>query len=318
MELNLNADLSLLAQHAFQKPKQQAALLQDIHCLLAKSKHAHAHESLYLLRTWLLKAWTLWTPDIIGLAEYVCDQLRTTNQIEPKLRSVLTKLQAMPDEQVHEIISDTERAMSVGDFDWCLTDSAKAKFLAAEKQTIADPRLRALWEEMKLLHNVEEWRNPKGILRRRMNMERNFRSLDSKFKWETDRDKFQLDFDLLCANFCLHGYEGEKPLLQKLCVYPTSRSVVIDVPRYWSLDYRRDLRWPAINALLRVWGMLRQGEKMSLARAEREELKRLAKILEVEARKQRIKGEARYAYIAKRLALPPGTDERVIRRLLEG
>ena len=159
--------------------------------------------------------------------------------------------------------------------------------------------------------------NKSGIIRRRFRMERNFLPQEMQFRWETDEDKFRVEFDLFCDNHCLHGYEGSKPLLTKLAVYPTHSGIVMSVPRYWSLDYRRDLNWKAINALLRAWDIPRQGEKMSLSRAERTEQKRLAAKYDAEARDLGITGAARYDYITAKLGLPVGTDGRVIRKLLE-
>ena len=39
--------------------------------------------------------------------------------------------------------------------------------------------------------------------------------------------------------------EGEKPLLLKLSVNLTPFSTLIEVPKYWSFDPKRDLTWGA-------------------------------------------------------------------------
>jgi hypothetical protein len=316
MELNLTADLKELEQRAFNLQKQQAALLTDLHELLARPDCASVHEWLFLLRTWILSTYSLWAPDVIGMAQFVCKQVRATGQIDPKLISVLRKMRAMPNEEVQEMVSENEHAMAVGDFNWCLTDSAQGKYAAAEKQVIADPALKADWEQFNRDHNVALYRNSAGIVRRRMDMERNFRTRESKFRWETDEDKFRVDFDVLCNLYSLHGFEGEKPLLQKLCVYATPRGLTIELPRWWSLDFRRDLKMSDITRLLKAWGSLRQGEKMSVARVERTALQRRARHFAAAAEKQKLTGLALLAYVRDKVKMHPDTELRVVRRLL--
>lgn len=317
MELNLAADLAELAKRGFPSQKKQIRLLQDIHSLLANPDFAYAHDTLYLMRTWLLKACTFWVQDLVGMANYICDVVRSRGQLDEKLLAVLREMRRMPPQAVHDTIAKVEEAMAVGDYDWCLTDSAQGKFQAATKIKLADPKLHADFAELDRLHGVDQYRNPAGIVRRRFRMERNFLPMEMRFKWGTDKDKFQVAFDLFCDNHSLHGYEGPTALLQKLAVYPTHRSVVFDMPRYWSLDQRRDLNWKAINALLRAWDMPRQGEKMSFTRAERTEQKQLARKYAAEAKTLGITGPARIEYITAKLGLQYGTDARVIRRLLE-
>ncbi len=317
MELNLAADLAELAQRGFPSQKKQSPLVQELHCLLANPKYAFAHESLYLLRTWLLKASTFWSPDLVGMTRYVCDVVRSRGQLDEKLLAVLRSMRNLPAVEVHDTIAKVEEAMARGDYDWCLTKGALKKFAAAEKIKLADPQLHADFAELDRLHGIDQYRNSAGIVRRRFRMERNFLPLDMRFKWETDEDKFRIAWDIFCDNHCLYGYEGPKALLEKLAVYPTKNSVHMAMPRYWSLDQRRDLNWKAITALLRAWNMPRQGEKMSFSRAERLEQKRLARKYDAEARKLGITGPARFEYITAKLGLPDGTDPRIIRRLLE-
>ena len=317
MKLNLAADLAELAKRGFPSQRKQAELLKKIHSLLANPDYAYAHEALYLLRTWLLKACTFWAPDLVGMAKYVCDVVCSRGQLDEKLLGVLRSMRHFPPDPVHDIIAKVEEAMARGDYDWCLTKSALEKFAGAEKIKLADPQLHADYAELDRLHGVDQYRNPAGMIRRRFRMERNFLPEESRFKWETDEDKFRVAWQIFCENHCLYGYEGSKPLLEKLAVYPTKNTIYMSMPRYWSIDHRRDLNWKAITALLKAWDIPRQGEKMSVSRAERAAQAQLAKKYDAEAKKIGITGPARYEYIIAKLGLSEHTDHRMIRRLLE-
>src|SRR5256885_3182665 len=61
----------------------------------------------------------------------------------------------------------------------------------------------------------------------------------------------------------------DRPLLQKLSVNLTAFSTMIEVPKYWSFDPKRDLKWGAVTKLHRMREVRRQGPKLSPSRAAR-------------------------------------------------
>src|SRR4051812_32121769 len=124
MKLNLAADLAELAKRGFPSQRKQTGPLQEMHCLLANPDYAHAHEVLYLMRTWLLKASTFWAPDLVGMIKYVCTVVRSGGQLDEKLLALLRSMRKFPPDRVHHIIAKVEEAMACGDYDWCLTKSA--------------------------------------------------------------------------------------------------------------------------------------------------------------------------------------------------
>src|SRR5206468_10075651 len=128
---------------------------------------------------------------------------------------------------------------------------------------------KAEWGRLKTEFAVEEYRNPAGIIRRRMVQERNFRPAGWKFSWETEEQRFQNVFDAFCHRWDRYGMEGDKPLLLKLSVNLTPFSTMIEVPRYWSFDPKRDLKWGAVTKLHRMREVRRQGPKLSPSRAAR-------------------------------------------------
>jgi len=97
--------------------------------------------------------------------------------------------------------------------------------------------------------------------------ERNFRTNDWKFSWRTEAERFQLVFDAFCHRWDLYGIEWDRPLLLKLSVNLTPFSTMIEVPRYWSFDPKRDLKWGAVTKLHRMREVRRQGPKLSPSRA---------------------------------------------------
>jgi len=126
-----------------------------------------------------------------------------------------------------------------------------------------------------------------------MVQERNFRPSDWKFSWGTEAQRFQNVFDAFCHRWNLYGMERKKtsnfklqtsgkpqnsnlkenanaaeesedrPLLLKLSVNLTPFSTMIEVPKYWSFDPKRDLKWGAVTKLHRMREVPRQGPKLS-------------------------------------------------------
>ena len=97
-----------------------------------------------------------------------------------------------------------------------------------------------------------------------MVQERSFRPRGWEFSWRTQRNRFDAVFDAFCHRWILYGMEGDRPLLQKLSINVTPFGTMIFIPRYWSFDQKRDLRWGAIMKLHRSRGVPRQGEKLGL------------------------------------------------------
>ena len=109
---------------------------------------------------------------------------------------------------------------------------------------------------------------------------------------------------------------GDQPLLLKLTANLTPFGTMIFIPAYWSFDPKRDLIWRTITALHKARGAAKQGPKFSANQlAAREEAIRAAKFAK-EANMLKLKGEARIAWMLKRLGKDSRTDERQLRRIL--
>ena len=107
-----------------------------------------------------------------------------------------------------------------------------------------------------------------------------------------------------------------KPLLLKLSVNLTPFSTIIEVPKYWSFDPKRDLKWGAVTKLHRMRQVKRQGPKLSLGRSARREEAERGRALWEEASRAGLKGERRKQWVMERLGWDARTDESRLRRLL--
>jgi hypothetical protein len=213
-------------------------------------------------------------------------------------------------------IAEYEHAVKTGSYESLI--AAQFKFDSMEAELRDNEEFKADWERLKAEFAVEKHRNAKGIIRRRRVQERNFRPSEWKFSWETEAERFELVFDAFCHRWDLYGMEGERPLLLKLSVNLTPFSTMIEVPRYWSFDPKRDLKWGAVTKLHRMTEVKRQGPKLSPAMLSRRGEAARAKQLWQQARREGLKGEKRNQWVMKRLGWDPRTDDSRLRRLMRG
>ena len=104
----------------------------------------------------------------------------------------------------------------------------------------------------------------------------------------------------------------------KLTVTITAYGTFIMIPKYWSFDPRRDVKWKEIMQHHRLRSAQRQGQKLSANQAERQEEAERASELWEAATKAKLKGDARMQWVQGRLGWPPETDESKLKRLLKG
>ena len=213
-------------------------------------------------------------------------------------------------------IAEYEHAVKTGSYESLI--EAQFKFDSMEEELGKDEEFKAEWERLKAEFAVERYGNRKGIIRRRMVQERNFRPRDWAFSWKTEAEQFQNVFDAFCHRWNLYGMEKEKPLLLKLSVNLTPFSTLIEVPKYWSFDPKRDLKWAAITRLHRMREVKRQGPKLSPGRSARRAEAESGKRFWKEAGLAGLKGDRRVQWVMGRLGWDARTDESKLRRLLRG
>jgi hypothetical protein len=266
------------------------------------------------LYEWVFVPLTLWPVDVRGLGMHVLERIEEGRPVEDGVRLLCSFLPEAPESRTRELVEDYERSIKAGRYEELI--SAQYKFDSMEEELSRNAEFQADWQRLKEEFEVTKHRNAKGVIRRRMVQERNFRPADWRFSWETEAERFQGVFDAFCHRWDLYGMEGDKPLLMKLTVNLTPYGTLIVVPRYWSFDAKRDLRWNAIARLHRLRGVGRQGPKLRTnALARQEEAKRARRFWR-EATRKGLKGEKRVEWVMGRLGWDLRTDESKLRRLM--
>lgn len=313
MHAELAAEWLRLGELAFRRHEKVGGLFKCAHRLLATRSTHPDIRWLAVIKDWLLVPFTLWPVDFAGLGSHICQQVQSGRRLAPQMVFLLEQLQAFPSPEAQAAVSKYELLVQQGSYEPLIR--AQAKFSSQEKGVLNNRQLHGDWKAMKDIFHVEKFRDRKGIIRRRMAQERNFRT-DWEFRRNTERTRFQTAFDAFCHRWQLYGMEGDKPLLLKLSVNPTAHGLMIVIPAYWSLDPKRDLNWREINKLHKARGAMRQGPKMSPGRLERRQQAARAYRAAQKAKRLKLRGDKRYDYIARYIPLPLETDPRIIRRLV--
>lgn len=211
-----------------------------------------------------------------------------------------------------DLIRQAEQWLCSGAFEPFLKARSKYEEFAARLQ--GEPYFRRDWRALRKVFPKETASSK--ILHRTLIPERNW-VRDGGAKFRTPKQRFQACFDLLCWKYCLWGVGRGRPLLLKPSVVVTPHGTQIFIPAYLSFDAKRDLDLGLITRLHRARGLQRQGEAFSASRSSRLSQRKRAKAADTQARKQGLKGEARYQFIGRQLGLMDHGDYRHIRRLLK-
>ena len=92
---------------------------------------------------------------------------------------------------------------------------------------------------------------------------------------------------------------------------------MIVIPRYWSFDYIRDLKWRSITKLHHSREVPRQGVKLTANQMERKAQATTARKYMDEAKRRGMKGEKRDCWVMEQIGMAPNIDARQLRRLLK-
>jgi hypothetical protein len=210
------------------------------------------------------------------------------------------------------LIWQAEQWLCAGSFEPFLKAQAKYDEFAARLHEEPDFR-----RDLRALRRIfPKETASREIIHRTLIPERNW-VRDGGAKFRTRLQRFQACFDLLCWKYCLWGVGSGWPLLLKPSVLVTPHGTQIFIPAYLSFDAKRDLNLGLITRLHRARGLQRQGEAFSASRTSRNDLRHRAKAADVQARRQGLKGDARYRFIGDRLGLLDDGEYRQIRRLLD-
>jgi len=325
--MTLAADLERLEGLAFGKVADRRRLVQEFH---AVGEQAREHPDYALLKKvygWVFVPLSLWPIDIEGLLLQMLQDAAAGRELDEKLRLKCGLLQEPPAADVIRMMSEYERNVTGGSYEMLI--AAQHKFDQIEQELRANAELKADWAAIKAQFDVDKYRNRIGVIRRRPVQERNFHTAGWKFGWRTEAEQFQNVFDVFCHKWDLYGVqkappnptEGnedkeDKPLLLKLTVNITPHGTMIMIPRYWSFDPRRDLKWSQIKNWHGLRSATKQGPKLSVNAIERRREAEKARELWKQATAAGLKGDRRTQWVMERLGWDPRTDESKLRRLV--
>ncbi len=313
MKQTLSEDLAHLAKLAFRRVEMCGDLVRRFHRLPPSASLHPDYALLQQTYAWVLAPLSLWPFDVGGLMNLLLARILAGQRAPEEARITLDLLGKAPSLREQERVAAYEHEARCGRYE-CFS-SAQHKFDLREAFIARDPAFQADWKNLKRTFRAEQYRDEYGIIRRRMLKERNFRPEGWDFRWRTPDDRFRLAFEAFCHKWVLYGMEGDRPLLQKLSVNVTPLGTLVFIPRYWSFDCKRDLKWNAILRLHRTRDNQRQGRKLSASQLARQQEAIQAESLWQAAGAAGLKGSARQHWVMDQLGWDPRTDERQLRRL---
>jgi hypothetical protein len=315
MNSEAEKDLEHLARLAFHRVEECGDLVRCFHALPRQAKQHAGYALMKLLHPWLLVPFSLWPIDCVGLGYHLLKCIRAKQPPDAKLVLLLSFLNKLPLPKEQTAIAAHEHQVRTGNYEAFI--AAPSKFKYKDEIWKEDPDLKADWDSIKSEFNVAKYYDEKGIIRRQMVQERNFRSEGWKFRWRTRQDRFDVVFDAFCQRWILYGVEGDKPLLQKFSVNVTPIGTMIFIPRYWSLDGTRDIEWATVNQLHRSREVRRQGEKLGRGELERKREAIKVQTLWRQSKEIGLRGEERKSWVIEKMGWPPNNDFSRVQRLLQ-
>ena len=313
MKQKLEQDLARLEKLAFKRLERCGPLVRRFHELGDSVELMAEAEWIWNVYDWLLVPLTLWPIDFEGVAQHTIKVVEGKAKLDSAFQLLLRMLRRPPPKKTQDTIAKYEHDIEQGRYHRMLRQPAK--FEEMERALESDEQLGAMWEEIKEEFPTAKYGNKRGVIRRRLSQERNFRE-GWKFDWSDLRGRFNVVFDAFCYAWDLYGMEKDKPLLMKVSVNPTPYGTLIFIPRTWSFDGYRDLDWGAIARLHRAGGVARQGPKLSAGRMELRREAARAQRLWKQANKKKLKGEDRYRWVCQQMGKDERTDPSWLYRLL--
>jgi hypothetical protein len=261
MSSDLKEDLERFERMAFVRASDCAEVIKTLHGLSESARRHPDYQLLKRVYRWVFVPLSVWPVDVRGFCTHLLDCISKGGAVDEGTKLLCSFLPEAPSQEVCDQISEYEHAVKTGSYESLI--HAQFKFDSMEAGLQEKEEFKADWAGIKAAFPVEKYANRNGIIRRRMMQERNFRPKDWKFSWETEKERFQVVFDAFCHRWNLYGVERDRPLLLKLSVNLTPFSTMIEIPKYWSFDPKRDVKWGAVTKLHRMREVRRQGPKLS-------------------------------------------------------
>jgi hypothetical protein len=312
MNAELREDLKRHKQLAFRRMRLGADLMKKYHKLPEVIRNREYFKRAY---QWLSVPFSLWPVDIIGAVGHLIELAKSGKQPSAEIIQLIELLGGPPSAKTCASINEHEHSVKYGNYETLIR--AQHKFDFKEEVLMQNPGFLQDWKWIKTHFDVTKFQSSNGVIRRRMVFERNFRPPDWDFQWKAQTDKFRNVFDAFCHKWVLYGMERDKPLLQKLTVNVTPYGTMIVIPRYWSFDGHRDLKWRATTRLHHSRGVSKQGIKLRANQRGRRKQADAARAFFAQATQLKMKGEKRDDWVIAKLGLHPETDRKQLWRLLK-
>lgn len=309
----LQSDLDQLQKLAFRRVERCGALLKEFHDNKARINSNSAAPLIWRVYDWLCVPLSLWPIDFEGFAQYLLGLIERKKPFDSDLLWLLKLIGEPPDKETCETVGAFEHLVEIGNYDELV--KRPEKFKEHEDEVKRDEELAKNWKQIKKRWDVTSFQNTRGVIRRRMSQERNFRG-DWDFDWKNVKQKFHLFFDAICYRWKLYGMQHDDPLLLKISVNPTPHGTMIVIPRHWSLDLARDLHWNKIGRLHKAHGAIRQGPKLSVSRIQKHREAHEVLMHWNDAGNQGKRGDSRYDYVHEKMKKDGRTDQSWVKRHL--
>jgi hypothetical protein len=316
MALQEKNDLRRLQKLAFRRAEKSGDVAKSFHRLPSKIRQHPDYALLTHVYAWLFVPYSLWPIDVDGLLRFMMEKVKAGKRFDEKIRFVVQLLGDVPELKVPAKVIEHEFMVQKGQYEPMVKSLHKYEEFAND--LAENPQLQEEWRAIRNAFNLKKLKkvNRTGVVQRRMVQERNFRP-NWTFKWRKEAERFDIVFDAFCCRWDLYGMENDKPLLLKFSMNMTPYGTMLMVPRYWSLDGHRDLRWDVIAEFHRARGVLRQGPKMSMNRTAMRQETRNASDLWNQAKGLGMKGSRRDQWVMNRMGWLPHTDPSRLRTVLK-
>ena len=297
MPSTLKQDLEKLDALAYHRREYSQADLRRYHALGRKSG-GEVPAELAILHRWMLVPLTLWPLNIHDIFCSCLDTVESGKPLDSDMVFLLQSLPEPPSEKVCRIVAEHEHLVQKGRYESLI--NTQAKFDSIEREAIRDPELVSAWKAIKKRWDVTKFADRKGVIRRSLTTERNFRQAFS-VDWKEPLHRFQAAFDAFCTRWDLYGMQGDKPLTMKLSVNLTPHGTMIFIPAYWSFDAKRDVSWAAVKKLHGARALKKQGEALTEGLEERRANAAKLRNLDVEVKRLGLRGEKKHAFLCNGL-----------------
>ena len=213
MRRSLKADLGKMQGYAFRRIQKCSELVRRFHALKKKINRRSDADLIWNLYDWLTAPLTLWPIDFEGLANHVLSLVKSDHSSDEQLILLLGLVGLPPGETAQKVIERFEHDIAKGRYEELVL--RQEKYAELENRLTSDSELKSAWQCIRKYFRIQKFQNERGVIRRRMSQERNFRD-GWDFDWRSPKKRFMAIFDALCYRWDLYGFQGDQPLLLKV------------------------------------------------------------------------------------------------------